>query len=180
MNRIIRLSTLLIGSVLLFSCTPKDRTVAFGDGSLQITPLQDNAARIRYIEGAMQELPELVYTQPVKTPKHKFISTPDSTVIRMKEMTIVIDGNAKTVAARDAQGRSVFMATSHQMQEATREATLTLESPQDEFIYGLGQFQDGYLNVKGLTRRLTQVNTQISIPMIISSKGYGLLGTTTA
>ena len=175
MNRIIRLSILLIGSALLFSCTPKDRTVAFGDGSLQITPLQDNAARIRYIEGAMQELPELVYTQTVKTPKHKFISTPDSTVIRMKEMTIVIDGNAETVAARDAQGRSVFMATSHQMQEATREATLTLESPQDEFIYGLGQFQDGHLNVKGLTRRLTQVNTQISIPMIISSKGYGLL-----
>ncbi|MCQ2083408.1 MAG: glycosyl hydrolase family 31 [Bacteroidaceae bacterium] len=45
----------------------------------------------------------------------------------------------------------------------------------DEFITGLGQFQDGYLNNRGLTRRLTQVNTQISIPMIISNKGYGIL-----
>jgi alpha-D-xyloside xylohydrolase len=31
------------------------------------------------------------------------------------------------------------------------------------------------MNIKGLTRRLTQVNTQISIPYIYSSKGYGLL-----
>ena len=48
-------------------------------------------------------------------------------------------------------------------------------SPKDEYIYGTGQFQDGYLNIRGLTRRLTQVNTQISIPFILSSKGYGLL-----
>lgn len=49
------------------------------------------------------------------------------------------------------------------------------ESPQDEYLYGLGQFQDGYLNVRGLSRRLTQVNTQISIPFLLSNKGYGLL-----
>lgn len=50
-----------------------------------------------------------------------------------------------------------------------------LVSPKDEYIYGTGQFQDGYLNIRGLTRRLTQVNTQISIPFILSNKGYGLL-----
>ena len=48
-------------------------------------------------------------------------------------------------------------------------------SPSDEYIYGTGQFQDGYLNIRGLTRRLTQVNSQISIPFILSNKGYGLL-----
>ena len=29
--------------------------------------------------------------------------------------------------------------------------------------------------MRGLSRRLTQVNTQISIPMLLSSKGYGIL-----
>ena len=48
-------------------------------------------------------------------------------------------------------------------------------TPKDEYQYGTGQFQDGNLNVKGLTRRLTQVNTQIALPMIISNKGYGIL-----
>lgn len=48
-------------------------------------------------------------------------------------------------------------------------------SPADEYLFGTGQFQDGYLNVRGLSRRLTQVNTQIAIPFILSNKGYGIL-----
>ena len=55
------------------------------------------------------------------------------------------------------------------------EATLVIDSPKDEYLYGLGQFQDGFTNIRGLSRRLTQVNTQISIPMLLSSKGYGVL-----
>ena len=42
-------------------------------------------------------------------------------------------------------------------------------------IFGLGQFRDGQYNLKNITRRLTQVNSQIAIPFIYSSKGYGLL-----
>ena len=48
-------------------------------------------------------------------------------------------------------------------------------SPPDEYLYGTGQFQDDYLNIKGLSRRLTQVNSQISIPFVLSNQGYGLL-----
>ena len=81
----------------------------------------------------------------------------------------------------DQQGNVVFTATSHYLRKVmvagmpTYEASLTFASPKDECLFGLGQFQDGYSNVRGLSRRLTQVNTQISIPMLISSKGYGIL-----
>lgn len=44
-----------------------------------------------------------------------------------------------------------------------------------ERLYGTGCFQDGHLNLHGLPRQLTQVNTQISQPFLLSSKGYGLL-----
>ena len=54
-------------------------------------------------------------------------------------------------------------------------AEQSFTSPGDEFILGLGQFQDGHFNLRNVTRRLTQVNSQISIPFIYSSKGYGLL-----
>ena len=59
--------------------------------------------------------------------------------------------------------------------QTTNEARLTFFSPEDESLFGLGQFQDGYNDIRGLIRRLTQVNTQISIPMLLSSKGYGIL-----
>jgi alpha-D-xyloside xylohydrolase len=48
-------------------------------------------------------------------------------------------------------------------------------SPPDEHLFGTGCFQDGHLNLRGLPRRLTQVNTQISQPFLLSSKGYGVL-----
>jgi len=55
------------------------------------------------------------------------------------------------------------------------EVSISFTVPADDYQFGTGQFQDGNLNVKGLTRRLTQVNTQIALPMIISNKGYGIL-----
>src|SRR5690606_28222384 len=40
---------------------------------------------------------------------------------------------------------------------------------------GLGQFQDGHYNLRNATRKLTQVNSQIAIPFLYSSRGYGIL-----
>ena len=54
-------------------------------------------------------------------------------------------------------------------------AILKFSSRDNEFFFGLGQFQDGYNNVKGLPRRLTQVNTQIAMPVLISNLGYGII-----
>ncbi len=49
------------------------------------------------------------------------------------------------------------------------------DSPEDESFYGLGQHQDGWMNYKGKDVDLYQYNTKVSIPVIISSRKYGLL-----
>jgi len=51
----------------------------------------------------------------------------------------------------------------------------TFLSPADEALYGLGQHQEGIFDVRGLPIRLHQANTNISVPFLLSSKGYGLL-----
>ena len=48
-------------------------------------------------------------------------------------------------------------------------------SPADEALYGLGQHQEGIFNLRELPLRLQQANTNISIPVLVSTKGYGLL-----
>ena len=48
------------------------------------------------------------------------------------------------------------------------------DSPYDEAFYGLGQQQTGELDHKGLNEELYQYNTKISLPFIVSSRGYGL------
>ncbi len=44
-----------------------------------------------------------------------------------------------------------------------------------ERLYGLGQHQHGLLDQKGAVIELVQRNTEVSIPFVLSSQGYGLL-----
>jgi len=45
----------------------------------------------------------------------------------------------------------------------------------DERIYGLGQHQHGQLDQKGCVVDLLQINTEVCIPFLFSSRGYGFL-----
>ena len=45
----------------------------------------------------------------------------------------------------------------------------------DEHFYGLGQHQNGLLDQKGCVVELSQRNTEVSIPFLLSSRGYGFL-----
>ena len=146
--------------IALFSITAMANELPFGKGTLRVRQVAPGAVRIQYWEQKpTSQLPDWLY---VKNDK-----------VNSRNMAVDVDEARQTVTIKNRQGTPVFTATLHQMQG--REATLAFRSDSDERLYGLGQFQDGYSNVRGLSRRLTQVNTQISIPMLLSSKGYGVL-----
>lgn len=44
-----------------------------------------------------------------------------------------------------------------------------------EHLYGMGQYQHGCLELKGLDLELAQRNSQAGVPFVLSSRGYGLL-----
>jgi alpha-D-xyloside xylohydrolase len=55
-------------------------------------------------------------------------------------------------------------------------ATYRLESlDPEEKIYGMGQYQQPYLNLKGSDIELAHRNSQASVPFALSSLGYGML-----
>ena len=136
------------------------QNVSFGKGRLTVKKVARHAVRIQYAEAEVNnDLPDWLYV------KHDEASDCD--------VSVNIDAQRQRLTVSDKTGKTVFTATRHQLEQG--EATLAFTSPKDESLFGLGQFQDGYSNVRGLSRRLTQVNTQISIPMLLSSKGYGIL-----
>lgn len=53
--------------------------------------------------------------------------------------------------------------------------TLRFEANESEKIFGMGQYQQENLDLKGNVLELMQRNTQTSIPFYISSQGYGFL-----
>jgi alpha-D-xyloside xylohydrolase len=83
------------------------------------------------------------------------------------------DSSGKLLLEEIAGARIVKPSTAQG--QPTQSAEDRFKSPEDESLFGSGQFQDGYLNIRDLPRHMTQVNSQISIPFLISSKGYGLL-----
>lgn len=54
--------------------------------------------------------------------------------------------------------------------------TVRFESlDREEKIYGMGQYQQPYLNLKGTDLEMAQRNSQASVPFAVSSLGYGIL-----
>ncbi len=146
--------------VLLVALPVMAEKIPFGKGTLSVRRVARNAVRIQYYEQEPSSaLPDWLYVS--------------SREVKHCDVKVAVDAARQTVTLSNRRGIPVFTATLHSMQGS--QATLSFLSPQDERLYGLGQFQDGYSNVRGLPRRLTQVNTQISIPMLLSSKGYGIL-----
>ncbi|MCR5153498.1 MAG: family 31 glucosidase [Lachnospiraceae bacterium] len=52
---------------------------------------------------------------------------------------------------------------------------LKFESNDGEKLFGMGQYQQPYMNLKGTSLELAQRNSQISVPFLLSNLGYGLL-----
>lgn len=53
--------------------------------------------------------------------------------------------------------------------------TSRLELSEGEAIYGLGQHEEGILNYRGHRQHLYQQNMKVAAPVIVSTRGYGML-----
>lgn len=181
------------GIILLFcvallntACVSKQKekvVLELNQGVLSLIPLNQNAVRVQFSQPGSAPMEELIYTEKLPVPEYEVTEDKQSLVLSLDEISVEFDKGTEVLTFKDANKRIIlqekvdgrFMKASSVQNEPTYQVEQHFVSPKDEYIYGTGQFQDGYLNIRGLTRRLTQVNTQISIPFILSSKGYGLL-----
>lgn len=190
MKKIVLIIAILLIPVLGFTQEVKsykrysDRvTVFLKRGFLQIYPLSPNTVRIKYADKEIASNPELILVNKLRTPKFGIINSKKCLEVTLSKLIVVVDKTTGCLSYRNEYGNTILsekpgtriLKDSSVQGEKCYSIEQGFNSPADEFLYGCGQFQDGYLNIRGLSRRLTQVNTQISIPIIISNKGYGLL-----
>ena len=174
---------LCFASLCLCACDNDSVKIKTSEGTIVLSPLYDNAVRVQIIpEG--QALPEeLVYTEKVRVPDFKVAESTSTIEVSTSQMTVRYSYADESLTFLDSEGNVLLseIPGGRTLQPSSVQGvpvyavSQAFVSPEDEHLYGTGQFQDGYLDIRGLTRRLTQVNTQISIPFLLSSKGYGLL-----
>jgi len=125
-----------------------------------------------------------VVVQPCRANKVEIKADKKNLRISSAAITVAIDPatgalsflskDGKVVLAEPKEGGKAFDLPS--LYEAkTWQLQQSFLSPPDEAQYGLGQHQEGIFNVRGVPIRLSQANTNISVPFLLSSKGYGLL-----
>ena len=183
----------ILAGLIVVSCT-NDRvtgykqndnglTISLIDGTLGICPIADNAVRIKYSKDTLEVLPELIFKSEEPVPVFSIDETTSQIKVKVKGIQVIVDKKSSKLSYADSIG-NIFLTelvdsrkliADTIMGEPCYLAEQSFDSPEDECLFGLGQFQDGNYNLKGVSRRLTQVNSQIALPFIYSSKGYGLL-----
>jgi len=102
-------------------------------------------------------------------------------LVSTNRLTVAVDHNSGSVRFLDADGNTLLGGSSMEFTPIEVEDTqaystrISFDSDDDEAIYGLGQQQSGELNHKGKSEELYQYNTKVSLPVVVSTKGYGLL-----
>ena len=77
------------------------------------------------------------------------------------------------VAEKQGGGRTLTAATVQG--EQTNRVRQEWEPNDGEALYGLGNYQLGLMNIKGYDLELAQYNTNAVVPVLVSSRGYGIL-----
>ena len=177
-----RIAITLAALCLLAGCCQESTTIKTPEGKLVISAMAPNALRVQ-MAGKLDvpELDELVYTGEAKAPAMKVKRSGEGVCCSLPGISLSYAKATGLLTFKDAEGKVLLQESARQVCGSEirgvpcYDVTQSFESHADEHIYGTGQFQDGHLDVRGLPRRLTQVNSQISIPFILSSKGYALL-----
>ncbi len=85
-----------------------------------------------------------------------------------------LDSKGTTVLAEQPGGGRTLTSATIQG-EATHNVRQEWQPQSDESLYGLGQHQQGHFDIKGYDLDLHQQNSEVFIPYLVSSRGYGIL-----
>ncbi len=116
--------------------------------------------------------------------KWKLKESPGSLSLVTSGLRVRWNRTTESLSFFDRNGREILnespknprkMTSARVMGEATFHLQQNFSLSPDEALFGLGQHQDGVMNYRGHDVTLVQQNTEVAVPFLVSSRGYGLL-----
>jgi alpha-D-xyloside xylohydrolase len=157
-------------------------TFTLNPGQLRLDVCEDDILRVQYTTAAaLPAKASLSVNEAWGTPS--FCVTEEAGMVTVTTQRVKAKVDTATGAIRyfDSSDQVILSEAGKALTPAMVEGVSTsqvqtvFDSPADEGLFGLGQHQDGVVNRKGTNRRLVNANTEISLPLLVSSRGYGLL-----
>ncbi|HEX2913198.1 MAG TPA: glycoside hydrolase family 31 protein [Chloroflexia bacterium] len=160
--------------------------------TLWIEPWGENALRVRGSQASL--LDDYWALLPVEVIKPEIIIETNRAYIKNGRIKAEIDSWGK-VNFYNNSGKSLLQEFSRDMHDRTSPSplhikarefkpepggsdyaiTVRFESDPEEKLFGMGQYQHDFLDLKNCTLELAQRNSQASVPFVLSDLGYGFL-----
>jgi len=158
-------------------------TIFLERGALRFQVCTDSMIRILY--SPQREFPHVAEYVVIKSdwPQTPFDinETADNVTLTTAKLKVVVAKKDSSIVFYDAAGKKLAAENDCTMTpiEVNGEKTYHLERftnmwDTQEAFYGLGQHQGGVFNWRGESVDIVQDNTNISVPLLLSSNGYGI------
>jgi alpha-D-xyloside xylohydrolase len=160
-----------------------------GTGTLKVQVCSDSVIHVLYSATAtFPKRTEFVVTKE-NWPAAQFAvqSSDDAVTLTTSLLKVRVTRKDGAIAYSEAKGGSLVQEASRRLiaEKVNGEDTYRAESlvnvyGSHEGLYGLGQHQAGVWNYRGDSVDIAQENSNISVPLMLSSKGYGIFWNNTS
>ena len=160
-------------------------TIPLNEAFLRVEFVTPSIARVAYAKDQVffERSSPITSPKPHASVAWKLLSGPGSATLQSSSLQIRIDLATGALSFLDAQGKLINseVAGTRLLKEITLDDGKSYNVAQHwsaqpgESLHGLGQQQDGHINIKGRDIDLWQYNTHVVVPFLVSSRGYGIL-----
>ena len=152
-------------------------------GRLRLQVCSDAIVHLLYAPAASVPVrPEYVITKTAWDPAQFTLQdTPQEATLATAKLRIAVNKATGAITYNDSHGKQLVQDSKRLMIPETINGEQTYHAEavlgmygSGEALYGLGQHQAGVWNYRGESVDLSQENTNIAVPLLLSSKGYGI------
>jgi alpha-D-xyloside xylohydrolase len=160
-------------------------TLKLDPGTLKLRVFSPRVVEVVYVPGdVLPTSKSLSVIAPPSDTNWKLSETVEDIALGTDELTVRVnrasgavtfcDKTGKTLLAEKAGGGKSLKPTRVGELDTWR-STQIFELPADEAVYGLGQHPDAPMAYRGAKLHLQQENRIVAVPVLLSSRGYGVL-----
>jgi len=162
---------------------------AMGTGTLKVQVCSDSVIHVLYSPTASfpKRTDFVVIKETWPAARWTMQSTDDAVTVTTSLLTVAVTKKDGAISYAEVNGGPLVQESSRSLtaEKVNSEDTFRAESMvsiygSHEGIYGLGQHQAGVWNYRGESVDISQENSNISVPLMLSSKGYGIFWNNTS
>src|SRR5271157_1495836 len=166
--------------------TPNGALFTLENGTLMVEVLTDSVVRVRQSPGAARRETVVAGTD---LPQVNLTTAADQSAVTLTapRLKVAVSRRDGTITFSDAAGRKLVTLGPGRLTPAMVNGESTYHAEEVAAIYGsqegffgLGQHQAGVWDYRGASVDLSQENTEIAIPLLVSSNGYGIFWNNTS